>query len=407
MASLDNCGIGKGWRLQNNIKVILIGCVLLFMLQQSQPTMATTPIVVTGTLEQKWCLGGESDNHVVGLIIDAVGDDEGNIYLLDYRFQVVFVISPEGDLVRTIGGLGDGPGETRSASRLFSKNDGKIGIVDMRTSKISWLSTLGIPLSTTSLRLNSDGSGVLALYDARIYDGGYVAAFMRQNPNKNGARIQIALAQILDEGPEAKIIFTAPDKMISRRGPIDSEVDSYNFVHNCWDVSANGEVFIAPDRDSNSIEVFSNNGKSHAGFNVACERSERTRFEKQKVIEAFGAGDRKFKVADFDPFFSHVWCDENGQVWTCSPGREKQENSTTYLQYDVFTSLGDHQYRIDIESPRGNTFSPSTASLFIIDSSRVVIIEKEGAGNTWNSDCQLQGESEFVIGCYELKFERP
>lgn len=391
-----------------NIKnIALTICVLLVLLHQSLPTMANTPIVITGTLEQKWCLSGESDSHVVGLIVDAVGDAEGNVYLLDFRFQVVLVISPDGDLIRTIGGLGDGPGETRSASRLFSKGDGKIGIADMRTSKISWLSTLGIPLSTTSLRLNNDGSGVLALYDARIYNGGYVAAFMRQNPNKNGARIQIALAQISDEGPEAKIIFTAPDKMISKRGPIENELDSYNFVHNCWDVSASGEVFIAPDRENNSIEVFSNNGNNRMEFTVACERLRRTRSEKQKVIEAFGAEDREFKVADFEPFFSHVFCDEEGQVWTCSPGREKQKNSTIYLQYDVFSNLGDHQYRIDIESPKGNTFSSSTASIFLIDSSRVVIIEKEGAGNTWNSDCQLQGDSEFVIGCYELNFERP
>ncbi len=369
--------------------------------------MAKTPIIVTGTLEQKWCLSGESDKHVIGLIVDAVGDAEGNVYLLDYSFQVVFVISLEGDLVRTIGGLGDGPGETRSASLLFFKGSEKIGIVDMKTAKISWLSTLGIPLSTTSLRLNSDGSGVLALYDARIFNSGYVAAFMRQNPNKNGARIQIALAQIPDEESETKILFTAPDIMASSRGPIESETDSYNFVYNCWDVSAAGEVFIAPDRDKNSIEVFSNSGKNQIGFNVACKRSKRTRFEKDRIIEAFAAEDREFEVADFDPFFSHIWCDEDGQVWTCSPAREKQENSTVYLQYDVFSNSGDHQYRIDIESPEGRTFSPSTASMFFIDSSRVVIIEKDGAGNTWNSDCQPHGDSEIVIGCYELKFERP
>ena len=58
-------------------------------------------------------------------------DESGNLFMLDVLAAQVVVIGPEGQLVRTIGGPGEGPGEFRSAGDLVVWRDGRIAVADM------------------------------------------------------------------------------------------------------------------------------------------------------------------------------------------------------------------------------------------------------------------------------------
>ncbi|MDE2980350.1 MAG: hypothetical protein OXU74_04065 [Gemmatimonadota bacterium] len=58
-------------------------------------------------------------------------DGSGNLFMLDILAAEIVVIGTEGQLVRTIGGPGEGPGEFRSAGDMVVWRDGRIAVADM------------------------------------------------------------------------------------------------------------------------------------------------------------------------------------------------------------------------------------------------------------------------------------
>lgn len=58
-------------------------------------------------------------------------DGSGNLFVLDILAEEIVVIGPEGQLVHTIGGPGEGPGEFRSAGDMVVWRDGRIAVADM------------------------------------------------------------------------------------------------------------------------------------------------------------------------------------------------------------------------------------------------------------------------------------
>ena len=58
-------------------------------------------------------------------------DAAGNLYVLDPATSRVVVVGPSGDLVRTVGREGEGPGEFQSPAAIMVWRDGRFGVVDM------------------------------------------------------------------------------------------------------------------------------------------------------------------------------------------------------------------------------------------------------------------------------------
>lgn len=58
-------------------------------------------------------------------------DGSGNLFVLDILAAEIVVVGTEGQLVRTIGGPGEGPGEFRSAGDMVVWRDGRSAVADM------------------------------------------------------------------------------------------------------------------------------------------------------------------------------------------------------------------------------------------------------------------------------------
>ena len=85
--------------------------------------------VATCSLDELWRRGGEQDELFFGLVVQACAAPTGEIFLLDAQLNEVLVLSPAGDLLRTIGREGEGPGEFRGAGDLLLMPEGTVGIV--------------------------------------------------------------------------------------------------------------------------------------------------------------------------------------------------------------------------------------------------------------------------------------
>jgi hypothetical protein len=103
----------RAW-LSNALLRLMVAAMLL---SSSVPIRAGEEIVIDGVvhvknqseppqevrihnLQEKWQIGGEDDDILLGLITRVRADEEGNIYLLDAQLYEVLVDSPEG-IIRT------------------------------------------------------------------------------------------------------------------------------------------------------------------------------------------------------------------------------------------------------------------------------------------------------------------
>jgi len=77
---------------------------------------------VTVKLEHLWTVGGdtEDEDEFFGVIADIEIDNSGNVYLLDSQLAEVKIYTKDGELIRTIGREGEGPGSSVSPTPCFS-----------------------------------------------------------------------------------------------------------------------------------------------------------------------------------------------------------------------------------------------------------------------------------------------
>ncbi len=100
----------------------------------AEPAAVTLPADPPATrsveLAEQWRLGGEDDEDILlGVITDAKLGSSGDVYLLDNQLSQVLVISPEGELVTTLGREGEGPGEMSQPQGLLMLDDDKVGVI--------------------------------------------------------------------------------------------------------------------------------------------------------------------------------------------------------------------------------------------------------------------------------------
>ena len=69
------------------------------------------PATRTVEFEEVWRTDPYSDEYLMGNVMSATIDDEGNFYFLDAQLQEVFKFDVEGNFVATVARKGEGPGE--------------------------------------------------------------------------------------------------------------------------------------------------------------------------------------------------------------------------------------------------------------------------------------------------------
>jgi len=111
--------------------------------------------------QEMWRFGGDDEEDILfGLIEDAVVDEEGNAYLLDTVLSTILVVDEQGEVLRTVSGEGDGPGEFRFARELVFLPDGALGIMEMMPGKIVSVTRDGTPRPSFALA-EADGGGMM------------------------------------------------------------------------------------------------------------------------------------------------------------------------------------------------------------------------------------------------------
>lgn len=90
------------------------------------------------SLERDVVYGGEDSPENEALVFPSrfVVDEQGNVYVSEYKLHCIMVYAAAGALTRTIGADGEGPGDFRSPSALVREDDGNLVAYDFADHRI-------------------------------------------------------------------------------------------------------------------------------------------------------------------------------------------------------------------------------------------------------------------------------
>ena len=149
-------------------------------------------------------LGGEWDTF--GTVRSVHFDAEANLHIFDSQAEHILVVGPDGSLIRTVGGKGEGPGEFGNVTRAIVARDGSYTVMGFTT--IDLLEPGGEFVRRITLDPMTTG---IVLADMALPDGRLVAGqLMRfgdddEEPEEAGRPIHIFPL----DGTEPELLYTA------------------------------------------------------------------------------------------------------------------------------------------------------------------------------------------------------
>jgi hypothetical protein len=302
--------------------------------------------------KELWRIGEDDDAEA--LVFGAVGpllvDRERQLYVLDPQAQQVSVFSAQGEFVRTIGRIGEGPGEFREPRGLVLMPDGSIGVVREQPPAI--------------LRFRaSDGSFIDNFYLTE--DPSH--PFQRLHRVVCRGRTLVAIVADIRESP-AGVDITARLVRFDGTGNFveqyDSSSNEINFAKPAarerydimWQVGPDERVVVNHGLDY-YFDVYHLDGSRGASFGRGYEPLPRTKAEIDSVKAFYrrvgNIGDATLEV--FDRVRDVAWfgIDDDGETWVLSSrGRANAPEDSIGL-FDIYDSQGALRRTIDLKGEGG------------------------------------------------------
>lgn len=269
------------------------------------------------------------ENYMFTYPADVESDNDGNIYVLDYRECVVKKYNPQGKFLKQFGRRGQGPGEFQGPycmnishqNRIYVRDGNKIEVFSLEG---DYQKTISVDvLSFFYINKNNE-----LIIDHRTYDkdgNGYhnVGRFSFQN-NKF-------------------------EPFLSQRQYWPSRTMDDEFIYEFpyyirWGINSKDHIYAA-SAVNYEISVFDSSGRLLFRFNKDFKHIPVTGEEMKKILDISSRGPsmgdpNPYKVKLVYPVFKYISIDENDRVWVehCQPIWTNKANKETI--YDVFSSDG-------------------------------------------------------------------
>ena len=397
------------------LRSALLGCLFIFLaglpalaqdvpvaMHDGPPEQGTVPL----ELEELWRAGGMDDEDIIfGQTPDIICDKAGHTFVLDHQLCQVAVFSAEGELLRTIGREGDGPGELRQPMGLAMLGDDLLGI------------GIGFPGKVVTMRL--DGTPVGTLYPIGVPSEGNIGVMMSLQAADGwlcagGARLMFTSPEdasslrFLSAAPLGQEDFT---RLLEKTNPLDPLAHLYDEAADYyWDLSwalgPEGTLYVPRDRDRYEISVFGSDGTLQRVFGRQTPSRKRSQEEKDRVRPIINVNnaqqDRDWQICDTDPAISRIAYNfDDDTVWVLTPGGSSEQPEGILETWDVFSPDGRYLRRVPI--PLGHEMNEGTS--FLVGGGRLIVL-RGSTSAPGESDEELEAEEEpepLEVICYRIK----
>jgi hypothetical protein len=286
-------------------------------------------------------------------------DGKENLYISDFQEKEIKVFGPRGEVIRTIGREGSGPGEFQSIYRFMLLPDDRLLVLDSTARRISLFDTEGNFIGSHSFP-NSTYNLYLAGPSFYVREDG---TFGREVVE---AWVLERILHIRAYDYAGEELFSYGDFVPSHSQPIDAEGRKFTISPKPFDVRS----ILAGDQQNNRlyhclndsylIEVYDAEGKLFRKIDRPYQPLLVTEKDKQKYFEGFtrsSENDReiiekyvimpKWKtVTDF------LFVDDAGNLWL-KTFEEKEEEGVILTAYDIFNPDGYYIFRVWLEFQPG------------------------------------------------------
>ncbi len=395
--------------------IILLGMLLIAgaayaATEQVDNSAISSDGVIKASLTEQWRAGGDDDEIFFGNVGTAEIDANGNILLLVSQLSQVLVISPEGELVTTLGREGDGPGEVRRPGDMIISSDGTVCLLQGFPGRIVKINPDNTPAGEASYSTGpaSAGQFVVLVRGLPLPDGMLLAG-IRMSFAGAGKSVQDYFLSICnDDGVQQAQLFTKQTTIDFNNFEL-SEL-GMDFIWSRCATATDGTVYAAPERNRYLIEAFAEGPEPKLVFTrpmTAPKRTSQQSAVARKIIEGVGANypvpPQRITIEDTPPVIAGMWVTDDNLLWVqTSPGLEKPP-AGCWTVLDVFSPKGQYLRQVGIPGD----FDPQQDSIMVLRDGRVLVIV--GALDAFlnqqavGTDENIESEADpLEIICYDL-----
>jgi len=334
---------------------------------------ADPPSSRTVELVEQWRIGGEDDEEILlGMIFDAVVGPDDNVYLIDRQLSQVLVISPEGELVTTLGRQGEGPGELNQPHGLLLLDDGKIGVVQGFPGKVTVINPDDTPGGEIHIGEAPEDGGFNLVQELTKCGSNLVGVRSRATFDmESGKSIATNILAVMDmEGNDTAIIVEHTQENDLHRRVFDekalfSEMDE-------WAIGPDGILYTTPVRDEYVINARGLDGEMMR--TMTREFKPRHRDEEDKpepaggmvIIVSGSQQEMESKFLDNDPAIMGLHVTDDGRLFV-----------RTCFDQDKLLGIGTAG-RFDVISPDGKFIEQMTLSVPDFDGEKDRLVFMDG-----------------------------
>lgn len=362
--------------------VILVAVLSVFLpsLAWSVETIdlpADPPVHRTVALEEVWRVGGDDDGILLGLVTSGVLGDDSNVFLADQQLTHVLVISPDGEILGTLGREGEGPGELRRLQSVFVAGE-RVGMVQGFPGKVVYLDREGLPAGGFSAGDDVAQGGSFAIRDLHSMGNVLVAQMSRssQDLEAGTSSTRTTLSVYNFDGVCAADLVLHEVARGMRQVVIDEAASWAEF--DSWAVSPRGIVATVAERDAWAVNEWSLTGELLRVLHRPCRPRKRTTLEKEEAVSRIRLSavmaDATFdkKPLDTDPAVVDLQYADDGHLFvtTCHNAPEQLEMGVAGC-FDVISPAGEFLEELTFTFP---DHDPDQDGLVFLDGTHFLIL---------------------------------
>ena len=348
-------------------------------------------------MRELWRHGGDEDEEVFfGTIAEFLHDDDGNIYLLDGQLSEIQVFDPAGDLLRTIGRQGEGPGEFQNGADMFWGPQGQIGVVQAWPGKIVMITPDGDPGMTFALPFR-DGGGWQSVTRGTGRGEDVILAGTAWT-REDGKQLQFTYLKAYDAGGNELATFQETSRE-AQFGDYEFIEEEYVDFQRRWTVAPDGRVAAALSFDDYRIHVWNADGTVDRIIErpdyqaVKRNAAEKERF--QTMYDSFTRWNRgsTFRVNDKHQVVNDIFFREDGTLWVQSGAHRWRSPAGVFTSYDVYDTVGRFLQKVDLIADAdavedGLFFAGNRA--YVVTDLYNAIMARMGGGSEENVDIEAE-----------------
>ena len=367
---------------RSSIPLVIVTLVLLLAplaarAVQTVELPADPPARRSVALEEVWHIGSEDEDVLLGLVGSGVLDDDGNVLLADQQLSHVVVVTPDGEVLDTLGRDGDGPGELRNLMGVFTVGD-RVGLIQSYPGKVVYVDRQGVPAGGFALSGEPEDGGAFAIRDLCCVGDVLVGCTDRSSYDAETDKcVTRASLSVMDpEGVPSAELVTHEVARGARHIVMDEAASWSSFT--AWAAGKHGRVATVAERDAWAVNEYDLSGALQRVLRRPYQLRKRTDEEKEEAVSSIvlsmviGQPTIEKKPLDTDPAIVGLDYAADGSllVTTCRQAPAQLEAGVAG-RYDVITPDGRFREELTLTFPG---FDPEQDRLVFLDGVHYLIV---------------------------------